>query len=445
MTKASDTQFRAGASGLRVPLLEFEVYGHFGVPCGLRVSADNTVKMLRAKSNAFRLHCVSEASEEQRVEGGALARRSQIVNLFHVNPVTLLALMRTPHHEPFRFLSRMNVCVPFWELPHVPDFWIPILRGMDLVLAPTQFIADAIQASDPSIRVRHFPQTVFIPENVAPQRERFGFPNGVTVFGTSFAAQAVAERKNPWAVIEAFHAAFPSEPNVRLVVRAYDAGGADASPFLRSLVELAKGDPRIVVMSERLDYDEVMGLYASYDVFVSLHRSEGLGLGPMEAMSVGTPVIGTGWSGNMDFMTAENSCLVAYTLVPVCVDPSSPYGTEIMREDEVWAEPDVEDAARYMRVLHADPTLRAGLGIKAKSDMSSRHAEIIKGAFVDELGTLASDIGSHRRAHFARAFSLSVISLRQQRDYWTNKFRRAVVAALRTLHLKPPAPEGEAR
>ena len=206
-----------------------DVYGHFNTPCGLRVSADNTVAMLGERGVPVRLHTIY-AERERSVEPAAGARRSR-VNIFHVNPVTVLGLL-TDRHESPRWQRRLNICVPYWELPRVPDSWLPVLRGMDLVLAPTRFIAEAITASDPDIVVEHFPQTVFLRPGIEPDRTRFGFAEGATVFGTSFAAQAVTERKNPWAVIEAFQLAFPTEPDVRLVVRAYDAGQGDASPLL---------------------------------------------------------------------------------------------------------------------------------------------------------------------------------------------------------------------
>ena len=45
---------------------------------------------------------------------------------------------------------------------------------------------------------------------------------------------------------------------------------------------------------------------------MSLHRSEGFGLVIAEAMALGTTVITTGFSGNMDFCTEENCYLVDY-------------------------------------------------------------------------------------------------------------------------------------
>ena len=45
------------------------------------------------------------------------------------------------------------------------------------------------------------------------------------------------------------------------------------------------------------------------DCYVSLHRSEGFGLTIAEAMALGKPAIATAYSGNLEFMTAENSYL----------------------------------------------------------------------------------------------------------------------------------------
>ena len=209
------------------------------------------------------------------------------------------------------------------------------------------------------------------------------------------------------------------------------------------LREAAGDDARIVVMSERLDYDDVMTLYASYDAFVSLHRSEGLGLGPMEAMSVGTPVIATAWSGVMDFMTAENSCLVEYDLVPVDVGSDSPYGAGSMATREEWAEPRAESAADCMRRIHFEPEWRATLGRQAMSDMASRHAGIVEARFVDLVAELRRKLDEPSFGHRARAAQLSGIERRLMRGYPVIALKRTAVRVLRALHLKAPAPASE--
>ena len=81
-------------------------------------------------------------------------------------------------------------------------------------------------------------------------------------------------------------------------------------------------------------------LIASADAVISMHRSEGFGLLLAQGMLAGKPVVGTGWSGNLDFM--DTRLRAAGGLRP---------GAGRGRPGPLcagghWAEPDVEDAAR---------------------------------------------------------------------------------------------------
>jgi glycosyltransferase involved in cell wall biosynthesis len=104
---------------------------------------------------------------------------------------------------------------------------------------------------------------------------------------------------------------------------------------------------------------EVNSLFALADCYVSLHRSEGLGLGMVQAMYLGKPVIATGYSGNLEFMDAENSLLVNYEMTELDED-SGPYerGTH-------WAAPDVAHAATLMRWVYEHRAESEALGARA--------------------------------------------------------------------------------
>ena len=67
-----------------------------------------------------------------------------------------------------------------------------------------------------------------------------------------------------------------------------------------------------------------------------------------EAMLLARPVIGTNWSSVTDFMTKENSCPVGYELIRLQQD------YYMFKENQRWAEPDIGEAAAYMRRLYAD-------------------------------------------------------------------------------------------
>jgi glycosyltransferase involved in cell wall biosynthesis len=156
---------------------------------------------------------------------------------------------------------------------------------------------------------------------------------------------SVWERKNPDGVIRAFRAAFPSERDVRLVIKTMNADPHSPSGRLE---EAVGGDPRIDVRDGYLDPDDVARLLVATDCYVSLHRAEGFGLTLAEAMAYAKPVIGTAWSGNLDFMTEENSYLVDAAVVRLESDYHPyPRGSH-------WAEPDLDHAAYQMRAVRAD-------------------------------------------------------------------------------------------
>ena len=100
---------------------------------------------------------------------------------------------------------------------------------------------------------------------------------------------------------------------------------------------------------------------------MSLHRSEGFGLTIAEAMLLGKPVITTGYSGNMDFTTIETSLLVDYELIPV------EHGDYPYSKDEMWAEPDIEQAGDYMKKLVSDKDFSCSFAKKGQ--------ELIKTSF----------------------------------------------------------------
>jgi len=174
----------------------------------------------------------------------------------------------------------------------------------------------------------------------------------------------------------------------------------------------------------------VLSLYGSLDVFVSLHRSEGIGLGPMEAMSLGKPVIATAWSGNMSFMDRSNACLVAYDLVPVR-GSTWVYSERVLGERAVWAEPNVDDAAVWMRMLVERPDVRAAIGRKAAEDMRRYQEEAQRGRFIDELRAILDSevlwgIGGKRRKARRMRLEQCVLEEGRLRRSWRHRVRSLV-------------------
>ena len=103
------------------------------------------------------------------------------------------------------------------------------------------------------------------------------------------------------------------------------------------------GRDDIVVVDKFVTDQQRVNPHRALRRYVSLHRSEGFGLTLGEAMALGKPVVGTGYGGNADFMTPQNSWLVDYeeTLVGPEGENYPAHGT--------WAEPDVDHAAALLR------------------------------------------------------------------------------------------------
>lgn len=346
------------------------------------------------------------------------SRRSQpyAVNLFGFNPPTFTHLAER-EWLTIPFERRINVMLPAWELDVLPPAWTVVFEAMDVVLASSSFVADTIQRALPDVRLMRVYTAVYLPDDVEADRARWGVGEDEVVFFLAFDVTSDMRRKNPWAGIEAFQSAFPNpaqtnaetetEANalpgapVRLLIKLSNAGiDRSYDHLIDELEATASADPRITLIDEQLSYRDVLCLYASSDVFVSLHRAEGLGLVLMEAMSLGKPVIATAYSGSMDFTTPENSALVDFELVPVEALHHD-YQDEQTGGGARWAEPSVASAASWMVRLAEDAELRTRLGKQAASDMEARREAHQAGEAFEQLREFAEaydlDGDEHRR------------------------------------------------
>ena len=130
-----------------------------------------------------------------------------------------------------------------------------------------------------------------------------------------------------------------------------------------------------MLMSDYLTRVETSTLTSIADCYVSLHRSEGLGLTISEAIALGVPVIATGYSGNLDFMTDANANIVPMHKVRVG-DEAGGYSPLA-----VWAEPNLDEAVALMRSVYENPVL-------AREKAGRAQAEILNAFTVERSGAI---------------------------------------------------------
>jgi glycosyltransferase involved in cell wall biosynthesis len=266
------------------------------------------------------------------------------VNLYHINADQMLNAYCHFGHGFFQ--QRYNIGFWAWELEGFPDGWAPVVDLLDEVWAPSRFVQQAVERVTGK-PVTLMPQCVELPTFDRRGRAHFGLPDEACLFIFVFDFLSYIDRKNPIAAIRAFKAAFPDPADsAGLVIKVMN--GDEQDPRWVAMLTEIGGDSRIIVINEVMSRADSLALMDCCDCFVSLHRSEGFGRGPAEAMLLGKPVIVTGYSGNLEFTLPDNSFLVDYTLVPVRP------GQYVFGDGQVWAEPDVGHAARHMRTVYAD-------------------------------------------------------------------------------------------
>ena len=265
-------------------------------------------------------------------------------------------------HGAAVFPGRRSIGYWFWELSELTPRVIQSIDMVDEVWAATEFVADAYRrVTDKPVRV--VPVPVPEPERSSVTRADLGLPDDRFVFLVTFDHLSITDRKNPIGAIRAFERAFPRPSDVGPMLFVKTLNADQRWSEHEELQLAAASRPDVVVVDRHVSRADQMRLIELSDCLVSLHRSEGLGLHLMEAMWLGSPVIATRYSGNLDFMDEQNSVLVDADLVSV-VDRQGYYPASA-----VWADPDLDQAEAAMRRMVDDDEYRVRIGAAARRDM----------------------------------------------------------------------------
>ncbi|MDT3428101.1 glycosyltransferase involved in cell wall biosynthesis [Paenibacillus forsythiae] len=266
------------------------------------------------------------------------------VNIFHINAEQMMEIYA--HHGNSLFKNRYNIGFWHWELPDFPDEWKESFRLVDEIWVPSTFVADSIAMKSP-VPVVKIPHSIEVTINEIRERSYFNLPKEPFLFLTMYDLKSYQERKNPQAAVRAFKQVFlPDDLNVGLVIKVNSSH--HSSEDITELNQLIGNYQNIYLIKKTLSRNDTNALLSVTDCYISLHRSEGFGLGLAEAMYLGKPAIGTNWSSNIDFMNPGNSCPVDYRLIRLNHD-HGPY-----KSYQYWADPDIEHASEYMLKLYND-------------------------------------------------------------------------------------------
>lgn len=272
--------------------------------------------------------------------------------------------------------GRKNIGYWLWETEELPLSQAKSAMGYHEIWTSSEYSAAAIRKSIEK-PVRVVPCAIDCDELslVQSDRQEFNLPEDRLLFGFLFDQKSGLERKNPRGLLQAFRKAFGNSDDVALVLK---VNSPVPGNYDYEMLKLESQGLNVIWIEETFERSQTMRLMHCFDLYISLHRSEGFGLTLAEAMAMGKPVIATNYSANLDFMDNSNSFLVEAKVIET--DRSyGPYsrGTR-------WADPDLDRAAQLMRML-CDDSLRSKYGQLAQQSIQQKLSPSVVGDTVSKL------------------------------------------------------------
>lgn len=251
--------------------------------------------------------------------------------------------------------TSLNILRTTFETDRLPAGWLDCLLAYDEIWVISQHNYRAfVRSWVPPERLRVVPscfdETIFRPDGETidlpePLRGRFVF---LSVFDWDY-------RKGWDLLMRAYVETFSIDEGAGLLLKITRNHGHTLEEVQLQIDDVLQGAgatldsrPDIYVWDEVLSGSEVAALYRSVDAFVLPTRGEGWGRPYMEAMASGLPCIGTGASGNVDFMTQENSFLIPARDAEVLEETA--HGRQTYAGHR-WFEPDLAALRTQMRFV----------------------------------------------------------------------------------------------
>ena len=345
--------------------LGINIASHFkhqnGITEGARLAAKAAQKVGMA-TNLIELRTYCASPYDKTILSDQLTTdNSYPVNIFHIDPGSMDNIPRV--HGQKIFEQKLNIGYWAWELSEFPDEYIRNFDYVEEIWTPSDFARDVIMMKSP-VPVLTMPHPVqFEIENKA-ERSDFNIPENTFVFLCMYDYGSNQDRKNPRAAIDSFIKAFSDNHSVHLLIKVHNA--RDEFQDFIDLKEHVSTQPNISIMNVTLKRQQVYDLIKCCDVFVSLHRSEGFGLGLAEAMYLHKPVVSTNWSAPAEFINEKNGCPVNYELVKLEHDAGH------YRAGQVWANADIDHAAHQMKNLYEDENMYRNLSLNAANTIKEK-------------------------------------------------------------------------
>ncbi|NBW06472.1 MAG: glycosyltransferase [Caulobacteraceae bacterium] len=268
--------------------------------------------------------------------------------------------------------------------------WIKNCNDMDAVIVPSKHSASSLTSSGNVTKPLYvipesYSEAIVDRQSTTIDTLELSTKFNFLLFGQITGNNPENDRKNIFYTIKWFCEVFKDDRDVGLVVKTNSGRNTTidrkiVTQTLEALIrEVRKGMyPRIHLLHGELSDHEVASLYRHPQIkaLVSLTRGEGYGLPILEAAASDLPVITTGWSGHVDFLSEGKFIEVDYKLDTI---HSSRVDNKIFMSGSRWATPSEDDFKKKIVKFRSNNSIPSewarGLGEKLRSSYSLQEIE----------------------------------------------------------------------
>ncbi len=241
--------------------------------------------------------------------------------------------------------------------------WVEKCNQMDHIVVPSTFTKNVVKRSGVLMKkIDVIPE--WFNENILefPEKkteiEKVSTDFNYLIISTLTALHPELDRKNLLNTLKWLFEKHKDDKDIGIVLKTSLGRGSkkdkiDTEKYLENLVlNLRKSPyPKLYLLHGNMTDKEISELYNNEKIkcLVSATRGEGYGLPIVDAAASGMPVIATGWSGHLEFLSKYNYLPIDYDIKEI---PSEKIDNRIFLEGFRWADPKKESFFECIDNLH---------------------------------------------------------------------------------------------
>jgi len=264
----------------------------------------------------------------------------------------------SPNASQLNKRAKRNILMTVWETDHVPESFGPHLAPFDYLITASQFSKSSFLQTFPDLDVRTVPHVLWDYRNKPMDVSDELFTSIENVTKDKFVFLWNAEwhiGKGYDQLLTGFCEAFKDNDDVVLLLKTYNLSAVNYRGEVIQYIKNFKKQngytkPKILPLIGDLPYNDVIGLYAASDAYISTSRREGFSLTASEAIGFGLPVIASDKGGHCEFLNDKNSIKVNSTWSEV----QELERVRSLYTGQKWIELDMDDFILKLKMAYSN-------------------------------------------------------------------------------------------